>query len=190
MRGCEVGLTLAVPVPKVQVPNFVGLSRDQALRGLPRFFGELSRGSVIEVDSRRPAGTVVDQDPKAGTWVRRGSPVNLYVARYQPQDSGPGEAGPPPQQREPRQRDPGTPQVMVPNLISMNVRQARLVISRTEGALRLGTVRYRPSNQVQAGTVIQQDPGPGQTVPVGTVINLLVATNPEPAPTPTPVIIR
>src|SRR6266850_1073327 len=191
MRGCEVGLTLAVPVPKVQVPNFVGLSRDQALRGLPRFFGELSRGSVIAVESRRPPGTVVDQDPKAGTWVRRGTPVNLYIAQYLQGDSEQGF----PEQREPRprnpeQRDPQTRQVMVPNLIRMNVRQARLVIGRTEGALRLGTVSYRPSNQVQAGTVIQQDPGPGQTVPVGTVINLLVATNPEPAPTPTPVIIR
>jgi len=87
MQGCEVGLTLAVPVPKVQVPNFVGLSRDEALRRLSRFFGELSRGSVIEVDSRRPPGTVVDQDPKPGIWVRKGSAVNLYIARYPPRDT-------------------------------------------------------------------------------------------------------
>lgn len=181
MRGCEVGLTLAVPVPKVQVPNFVGLSRDQALRGLPRFFGELSRGSVIAVESRRPPGTVVDQDPKAGTWVRRGTPVNLYIAQYLQGDSGPGESGPrEPGQRDPGRRDPETPQVVVPDLIRMNVRQARLVINGTQGAVRLGTVSYRPSNQVQAGTVIQQDPLPGRTVPFGTVINLLVATAPDP----------
>jgi beta-lactam-binding protein with PASTA domain len=196
MRGCEVGLTLAVPVPKVQVPNFVGLSRDQALRGLPRFFGELSRGSVIAVESRRPPGTVVDQDPKAGTWVRRGTPVNLYIAQYLQGDSEQRF----PQQREPGQRvpgrgDPETAQVVVPDLIRMNVRQARLVISGTQGAVRLGTVSYRPGNQFPAGTVIQQDPVPGRTVSFGTVINLLVSgSNLEQRapsrPTPTPEIIR
>jgi len=103
MQGCEVGLTLAVPVPRVQVPNFIGLSREEALRRLPRFFGELSRGSVIEVDSRRPSGTVVDQDPKPGIWVRKGSAVNLYIARYQQGDSEQREPG----QRDPEQRVPG-----------------------------------------------------------------------------------
>ena len=197
MQGCEVGLTLAVPVPKVQVPNFVGLSRDQALRGLPRFFGELSRGSVIEVDSRRPPGTVVDQDPKAGTWVRRGTPVNLYIARYLQGDSGQGNPEPQePRQRDPGRRDPGTPQVMVPRLVGMNLDQAKLVIGRTEGALRLGTVSYQPSNQVPANTVIQQDPVPGRTVPYGTVINLQVTASSNlqrrapSRPTPTPEIIR
>jgi len=74
----------------------------------------------------------------------------------------------------------------------MNVRQASLVINGTDGALRLGTVSYRSNNQFQAGTVIQQNPVPGQSVPFGTVINLVVAGNPvpSPTPTPTPVIIR
>ena len=192
MRGCEVGLTLSVPVPKVQVPNFVGLSRDQALRGLPRFFGELSRGSVIEVDSRRPPGTVVDQDPTAGTWVRRGTPVNLYIARYLQGDSGqgapeqrePGRQVPGrgnPEQREPGRRVPGrgnpeTPQVTVPRLVGLTLDQAKLAISHTQGALRLGNAHPDYNADLPSGTVSRQDPVAGQTVPYGTAIDLWVAS--------------
>ncbi|MEP6912548.1 MAG: PASTA domain-containing protein, partial [bacterium] len=178
MRGCEVGLTLAVPVPKVQVPNFVGLSRDQALRGLPRFFGELSRGSVIAVDSRRPPGTVVDQDPKAGTWVRRGTPVDLYISRFLPQDSGPGESGPrEPGPRDPERRDPETSQVVVPDLFGMTQDQAKLAIRRMRGAVTLGNVNYENNTQFVNGTVMRQSPVAGRSVGYGTPIDLWIATS-------------
>jgi serine/threonine-protein kinase len=56
--GCEIALTLAIPMPKVQVPNFVNQSREQALGQLPRisFGGGLVRGAITEVENCDYAG--------------------------------------------------------------------------------------------------------------------------------------
>ena len=159
MQGCEVALTLAVPVPKERVPDFIGRSRDDALRDLPRYLGALTRGSVIEVDSNRPPGTVVDQDPKPGTLVRRGSAVNLYIARYRPPDT------------------PQVPQVVVPPLFGRTEDQAKLEISRSRGAFRLGNVSYENNAQFEYGTVMRQNPIAGRSVPYGTPIDLVIATS-------------
>ncbi len=167
MRGCEVALTLAVPIPRVQVPNLIGLTRDEATRRLPRFGGEFTRGQVIEVDNyRSPAGTVVDQDPKPETLVRRGTAITLYVARFQQRGTPPPPPPPPPQD------------VVVPNLFGKTEAQAKLIISQTRGALRMGQVSYQTNYQFTSNVVMSQEPVAGRTVRFGTSINITIAVQP------------
>lgn len=64
------------------VPNFIGLSKDEALRRLPE--RGFVRGNVVEVDSGVPPGTVIDQDPKPRTLVPSGTRVNLVVVKVPP----------------------------------------------------------------------------------------------------------
>ena len=82
MPRCEVELTLAVAIPQVRVPNYIGMNTQDALRALPKYFAELVRGDVIVVDNgNAPPDTVVDQNPKPDVYVDRGSSVTLYVTR-------------------------------------------------------------------------------------------------------------
>jgi len=89
MRGCSVELTLAIPVPKVRVPNFVGLTRSEALSRLPRFSfgGSLMRGTITEAERCNAVGKVVEQYPPAGEWVDQGSSVNLVLGKCSDSES-------------------------------------------------------------------------------------------------------
>ncbi|MBA3569810.1 MAG: PASTA domain-containing protein [Pyrinomonadaceae bacterium] len=133
---------------------------------MPRFFGKLTRGRVIEIDSHRPSGTVVDQSPKPGEMVRPGTSVDLVFSRSE------------------RTEPSGVP---VPELRGMTEDQARSYIGQVR--LRLGRVSYRTVEygrvaRVRPNIVIEQDPLPNRTVPVGTAINLVISRPPPPPPPP------
>jgi serine/threonine-protein kinase len=154
--GCFVDVVVAVAVPKVTVPNFVGMTQAQALELLPRIVAGrsgLTLGSVVYRDIRAPAGTVVDQNPRPGAVVEAGTPVGLVIARPQA----------PPDDR-----------VTVPNVQGMVRRQAEAVLNRLKLRLEV-RVEYRRSGYKE-GQVISQAPKPGERVPPGTVVQLVVAT--------------
>ncbi|HKW03564.1 MAG TPA: PASTA domain-containing protein [Vicinamibacterales bacterium] len=91
-KGCGVMIVSAIAVPRVSVPNFVGMTLAQAKQQLPSgFAGALSDfklGTVTErhVESSaartQQVGIVIAQDPKAGTMVpkRGGTAVNLVIS--------------------------------------------------------------------------------------------------------------
>ncbi|HEX9544653.1 MAG TPA: PASTA domain-containing protein, partial [Pyrinomonadaceae bacterium] len=86
MPGCEVELTLAIPIPKVQVPSFVNQTRAEALNQLPKFSfgGGLIRGSITEVENCDYAGKVIEQRPQAGEMVDQGTSVDLVIGKCTP----------------------------------------------------------------------------------------------------------
>lgn len=169
MRGCSVELTLAIPVPKVQVPNFVGLSRDEALGRLPRFsLGGLIRGNVSEVQRcDSTSEKVIDQRPSAGEWVEQGSSVDLVIAKCSVNDT----IAPSQDQSQ---------YVDVPDLRGMTEQQARNAIENSQGRFRLGTITYQSSGDCYkpVDRVIDQGPQPRQKVRRGTQINLVVLRSP------------
>ena len=73
--GCSVELTVAIPIPPVTVPSYIGRNIAQVYYSADG----LSLGNVVEVDSRQPGGTVVDQSPRPGEVVPRGTRLNLVV---------------------------------------------------------------------------------------------------------------
>ncbi|MDO5701037.1 MAG: Stk1 family PASTA domain-containing Ser/Thr kinase [Bowdeniella nasicola] len=94
-------------------------------------------------------------DPEAGATIGKGESVVLYVA---------------------------TGLVDVEELKGMDGNEAAQLLSDL-GLLSRSTTS--PSNDVDPGQVVSQDPGPGK-VPVGSTINLVIGTEPPPEETPEP----
>ena len=78
--GTLVTLSVSAGNPErsVTVPNLCGMSRADALMSL--WMAELSLGEVVEETSDAAAGTVLRQSHQAGTLVRAGTAVTIYVA--------------------------------------------------------------------------------------------------------------
>jgi eukaryotic-like serine/threonine-protein kinase len=75
--GQTVKLIVSRGSNKVEVPSVIGLQDDQALARLQS--ADLA-GTVVQRDSDEPAGKVVAQSPTAGTLVKAGSPVTIFVS--------------------------------------------------------------------------------------------------------------
>jgi serine/threonine-protein kinase len=77
--GTQVTLTVSKGPPPVTVPNVVG-------QNIAQVQGQLQQqGLIVDVEQvespDHPAGQVLDQDPKAGTGVEKGTHVKLKVSR-------------------------------------------------------------------------------------------------------------
>jgi serine/threonine-protein kinase len=137
----------------VAVPSVVGLSRDQATESIA------TQGlsvTITEQDADDPLGVVLAQRPRAGTFSRDGTKVNLVVSR-----------GPPPTV---------IPDVrnLAPDEAEAQLSQAGFVVNRTD--------RY--DEEVPAGSVIDTDPPIGQGVPRDSDVTLVVSDGPSPIEVP------
>jgi beta-lactam-binding protein with PASTA domain len=146
-RGSQVTLIVSSGPGKVSVPPVVGETRNAAEQQLSAV-GLVS--SASEESSGRPAGEVLSQSPNAGTKVDPGSTVSLVVS------SGP---------------EPVT-DVDVPNVVGL---------TRSDAVSNLQSLGLSPSVtqqttdiQPQDGRVIDQNPGGGTTVKVGTRVVVVV----------------
>lgn len=155
-KECSVELVVAV---WVEVPRFIGLSETDALDRLGRGFlgglADLRRGSVTYRTSREYAvGTVVDQSPRQGSLVPKGTEVSLVIARpSQLDDTGDTD----------RHRDDLW--VIVPRVEGMSVSDAEGVLERA------GLVAQR----VGAGNSVRSvSPGAGTRVRRGTSVRLFL----------------
>ena len=147
--GTIVTLTLSTGPCNATVPDVAGLAREAAEAVITA--AGLYVGTVTEQCSDTvAAGSVISQNPVAGTAVTEGSTVNLVVS-----------TGPCPVL------------VTVPDVVG----QAQAVAtSAIEGAgLVVGTVTTRCSDTVPAGSVISQNPVAGTAVTEGTTVNLVVS---------------
>jgi eukaryotic-like serine/threonine-protein kinase len=77
--GSQVTLTIATPIPKVSVPNLVGLTVDAAIAKLgPDLI--LGNRDTAPSDQYPEPGIVIAQDPVAGSKVDPNSPVNVTLS--------------------------------------------------------------------------------------------------------------
>jgi S1-C subfamily serine protease len=85
LKRKAAAITSQAQEPPVEVPNFRGLTEAEARRQLSRgvLFAELSPGEITYQDSNKTPGTVIDQSPAPRSKVRRGTAVNLVIARPQ-----------------------------------------------------------------------------------------------------------
>jgi beta-lactam-binding protein with PASTA domain len=79
-RGSQVMLVIDSGAPKVAVPDVTGKSLADAQKQLDAAGLDSTQ---TETTSDQPAGTVVDQSPKAGDSIAKGSTVTLSVAKAQ-----------------------------------------------------------------------------------------------------------
>lgn len=147
--GDTITLYVSKGITKVTVPDVTGSDVDTARAEITA--AGLEVGSVTEDDgsSGQTPGTVVGQDPGGGASVAKGSSVDLVVA---------AEGG-----------------TSVPDVTGSDQATAR---SKLESLGFSVTSSGAESTQPE-GTVIDQDPQPGSSVPAGSTVTIIVAYPPS-----------
>ena len=158
--GSTVDIWIATPLPTVQVtvPDLRGRTQNDATTAIEEL--KLLVGPVSERESAEPRGTVIAQDPPAGSVVDAGAPVSVWLAVP----------------IVPIQAQPTL--ITVPRLLNYSLEQA-FVVLRAAG-LQPGTVAQTPS-AATTGTVTYQSLAAGVQVAPGTAIDLIVALPITPA---------
>jgi serine/threonine-protein kinase len=141
------------------VPNVVGGTIDDARSKLAQ--AGLSIGTVAQIaDASTTPGTVVSQNPQAGSQTGAGASVDLYVAVAPAGATGapaPGSAAPVPQ---------------IPNVIGMSVDDAKAALAKA--GYTVDHVTVLPNSPPDA-KVVNTEPEVGATAPPGvTKVNLIV----------------
>ena len=144
--GTQVQITVGVAQSKVKVKNVVGDPFDKAQANLQADDLTVQR---LDVDSNKPKGEVVAQDPKANTEVNKGTTVTLQVSRGN--------------------------QIQMPDLTGLTTdeAQAKLKDLGWNGTLNVAKTQADKPNEV--GKIVEQDPANGQTITSDQTINVRVA---------------
>ena len=135
-------------LPETVVPDVVGLSKEGAKVKLEAVELKVRDGGEVYQLNYRP-GTVVTQRPEAGRRVKVGRAVTLMVSS-------------------------GKQKVVAPDLIGKSFSQAAQMIDAAE--LKLGDIRRESNPDLTEGTVLAQEPLPGEMVDLGRGIDLLIST--------------
>jgi serine/threonine-protein kinase len=141
----------------VSLPSFIDQTFDNALATADQLGVTLEPTPVKRND--KPEGTIVNQDPAAGTVVDRGSTVKVEVVS-------------------------GKEFVPVPEIIGLP--EAEAITAITDAKLKLGIRTTDFDGAVPEGSVISTSLPAGLEVPTGTAIDYVVSKGPEPTPSPTP----
>ncbi|MBL6633766.1 MAG: Stk1 family PASTA domain-containing Ser/Thr kinase [Thermoleophilia bacterium] len=147
--GDTITLYVSKGVTKVSVPSVTGSSLSTARTRITD--AGLTVGSVTEDDgsSGQSPGTVVGQDPSGGASVAKGTAVNLVIAAQ----SGSS----------------------VPDVTGSDQSTARNKLE----SLGFSVTSSSAESTQPEGTVIDQDPQPGSTVPAGSTVTIIVAYPPS-----------
>jgi eukaryotic-like serine/threonine-protein kinase len=155
-KGSTVTLFVSSGPQKATVPSVVGQSQDSASAELANVGLKVS---IVPQDSTETPGTVLSQDPAAGTHAARGSTVTITVARQ-------------------------AQQVTVPNTVGQN--QSSALSALADAGLTPIVGGTQPvTNQSDDGKVVAQDPSGGK-VKRGTKVTITVGQFEAPTTPTTP----
>jgi eukaryotic-like serine/threonine-protein kinase len=154
-RGATIVLILSGGPRQVEVPDVVGEPADEATTLLAD--EGLTPRTVEEFDEDVEAGLVLSSDPVAGTLLDETSEVTLTVSR-----------GPRP--------------IEVADVRGRPLDEATTLLGADGLELEVADRRY--DEEVAAGVVLGQDPGPGATLYRGDTVTVVVSRGPEPIAVP------
>ncbi len=137
---------------EVNVPRIVGLQQKEAMLLLD---GAGLTGEVIaeKASEKAKEGVVLSAEPGPGRSVKAGRIVRLTVSS-------------------------GSRWAKVPDVSDMSVDRARALLREAKLVVRREKARYHP--KVPVGYVLGQQPAPGERVPRGTEVDLVVSKGPQP----------
>lgn len=149
-------------VPEVKVPNFIGLSKQEAVTK-----GEYSNVRVIfeemKVTSELPEDHVVSQEVPEGRSVKKNRVIALTLSK-------------------------GAEMTTVPELVGKGERE--LTVALEDANLKLGERDYDFSADVPKGMVISQAPLFNTEVKVGEKVNIVISKGPEPIKLMIPTLVK
>lgn len=147
--GTEIILTVSLGAEAIAVPDVIEYQLLDAQRVLREAGFETP--SFIEVESSKPLGEVIDQDPRAGEQLQPGAPVVLSVST-------------------------GLLSAQVPNVVGLPISEAGRILS--DLGLVIEQRRFS-NNTVSAGNVISTDPQAGVQLPRGETVIVFISTGPS-----------
>jgi len=145
-----------LPVPSSEVPQLNGLTTEQA-RGQLGPLGLLLSIDGERPDEKAPPGTLVAQQPLAGSHLRRGSEVHAFLAR-------------------------AVTAATVPQLAGMTVAAAHEALEKAH--LRPGNTTQASDEKVPAGSVVSSAPAAGASASPGAAVDLVVSSGPQASTVP------
>ncbi len=148
-KGSQVNVVVAAKPEKVKVPNVTGLYSRMAYKILND--SNLVAGKITEEISDAAPGTVLKQKPKAGTEVDPGSAVDMTIAK-------------------------APEMTVVPGIVKLSRDEVVEVLAKEK--LTLGQVREQVSD-AEPGTVLEQKPGVGTEVDIGSSVDVVIAIKPD-----------
>ena len=149
-QGSPINLVVSLGPPMVTVPDVTGLTQSVAEATIPD--ANLVVGTITsENNDTTAAGTIIRQNPEAGTQVEEGSMVNLVVSL-------------------------GPPMVPVPDVLSLTESEAESTI--TGANLVVGSITSENHDTIPAGSVISQNPEGGEEVVEESAVNLVISLGP------------
>lgn len=170
-----VNLVLAEKnLEKFVVPDLVGITLDEAVARLER--EQLRPGSVRTIPADQPAGTVIEQDPVAGSQLLPESPVNLVLAEKKPEGESEPTTSP--------EIKPAVVMATVPKLVGQPLKKAHLLLEKA--GLKPAKAVQKETREAPEGIVIVQAPMAGTKLARGKMVELVVAISP-PKPVMVPV---
>jgi len=138
-------------LPEVTVPDVTGVAFETAQERLAADnLVARQAGSIYE--AKYPEGFVVSQRPEAGRNVKAGRVINLMINAV-------------------------SSKVPVPNLLGKELADAGAILQAAD--LQQGDVRRERNPGQREGTVLAQEPLPGEEAPTGSRVDLLVSTTLE-----------
>ena len=151
-EGGAIKVNVSIGLGDGTVPDLVGNDREDA-ESLLEAAG-FTLGSVTEQASDEDAGTILSQDPSAGSEAEKGSAVNIVVS------------------------DGSKAQASVPFLIGRTVSDARSALSNA--GLQMGDISYDYSNTYAEGEIMWQQYDANAQLERGTSVRVRVSRGPEP----------
>ncbi|MGH2710658.1 MAG: Stk1 family PASTA domain-containing Ser/Thr kinase [Actinomycetota bacterium] len=155
-EGDPVTITVSKGPKPVSVPDVVG----ESLEAAGEILGEagFQIGDVTREESEEDEGTVLKQDPVAGTREQPDTFVDLVVS------GGPGT-------------------VEVPSVVCDSIAQAQSEVA--QAGLEFDVIGSRFSEDCPEGSVAEQTPAAGTEVEEGSTVSVVETEGPEPTPSPT-----
>ncbi|MGQ0713850.1 MAG: PASTA domain-containing protein [Gemmatimonadaceae bacterium] len=148
-KGAEVVLHVSAGQRRGEVPNVVGMTRQQAELAIEN--AGLDVGDVEEIRANTPRGTVSSSRPVGGTRVAVPSAITLVVSV-------------------------GPASVDMPDVVGESYPRARTVLEQL--GLRIGDVRVDSMSLAGGNIVIAQSPAAGRAVGAGSRVTLTVSGRP------------
>lgn len=151
LKGSNIELTVSTGPSEVAVPTLLGLTEAQAKEALTSV--GLTLGTITQGTSPSvPLGKVIQSTPQVGTYATSGSTVDLIISNGK---------------------------VDVPDVSSMNINQAKNLLSGASGGLKvlIGTQEAGCVNTPPLGPTVLSQSIPAGTTKQGSTITLFVACN-------------
>ncbi len=133
------------------IPNLVGMTTENA-ENLAKLNGFRFKISRQEFSTLMPAGRIISQIPKAKSLAKKGRTIRVIVSK-------------------------GSAITVVPDVCGKLLRQAQIAIE--DAKLTVGNIERKYCDSITNGCVISVEPEPGETVAVGTSVNILVSLGKE-----------